>query len=121
MEKDFEIEKLGEYHDLCLKSDTWLLPDVFESLKKNYFKIYSLDPVKFISTSGLAWQTGLKNTERKLVLLTDIDMLLMVDKGFRGGICHVIHRYAKANNKYMKEYYKNKESWYFKYWNVNKL
>ena len=100
---------------MCLKSDTSLLADVFESLKKIYFKIYSLDPVKFISTSGLTWQTALKNTERKLVLLTDIDKLLMVDKGFRGGICHVIHRYAKANNKYMKEYYKNKEFWYLKY------
>ena len=51
-----------------------------------------------------------KKTEVELKLLTDVDMLLMVEKGIRGGICHVIHRYAKANNKYMKHYDKNKES-----------
>ena len=54
----------------------------------------------------LAWQ---KKTEVKLELLTDIDMLLMVEKRVRGGICHPIHEYAKANNKYMKDYDENKE------------
>ena len=73
-------------------------------------KIYHLDHVKFLSASGLAWQAALKQTEVKLELLTDIDMLLMVEKGVRGGICHVIHRYAKTNNTYMKDYDKNKES-----------
>ena len=48
-------------------------------------------------------------------------MLLMVEKGITGGICHAIHRYAKANNKYMKDYDKNKESSYLKYWDVNNL
>ena len=48
----------------------------------------------------------------KLGLLTNADMLLMVEKGIRGGICHAIHRYAKANNKYMKKYDKNKDSSY---------
>ena len=51
-----------------------------------------------------------KETGIETELLTDVDMLLMVEKGIRGGICHAIHRYAKANNKYMKNYYKNKES-----------
>ena len=48
-------------------------------------------------------------------------MLLMVEKGIRGEICHAIHYYAKANNKYMKDYDKNKESSYLKYWDVNNL
>ena len=48
-------------------------------------------------------------------------MLLMVEKGIRGGICHSIYQYAKANNKYMKDYDKNKESSYLKYWDVNNL
>ena len=65
--------------------------------------------------------SSLKKTEVKLELITDIDMLLMVETGIRAGICHAIHRYAKANNKYMKDYDKNKESSYFKYWDVNNL
>ena len=55
----------------------------------------------------------------KLELLTDIDMLLMGEKGIRGGICYSVYRYAKANDKYMKYYDKNKESTYLKYWDVN--
>ena len=64
-------------------------------------KIYELDPAHFLSAPGLAWQGCLK---------TDIDILLMVAKDTRGGICQVIHRYAKANNKYMKNYEKNIKS-----------
>ena len=57
----------------------------------------------------------------KLELLTNVDMLLMVEKGIRGGICHAIHRYAKANNKYMKNYDKNKELSYIQYLDANHL
>ena len=57
-----------------------------------------------MSAPGLAWQAYLKKTRVKLELLIDIDMLLMVEKGIRGGICYTIHRYTKANNKYMKNY-----------------
>ena len=119
--QDFEIKNLGEYHDLYLKSDTLILADVFKNFGKMCLKIYHLDPVNFLSAPGLAWQATLKKIEVKLELLTDIDMLLMVEKGIRRGIFHTIHRYAKANNKYMKEYDKNKESSYLKYWNVNTL
>ena len=67
-------------------------------------EIYELDPAKFLSAPGLAWQATLKKTKIKLNLLFDIDMLLMVEKSIRGGICHSIYRYAKANNKYVKDY-----------------
>ena len=110
--KDFEIKNLGGYHDLYLKSNTLILADIFENFRKMCLKIYLLDPVKFISAPGLAWKAASKKTEVKLELLTDVDMLLMVEKGIRGGICHAIHRYAKANKKYMKDYDKNKESSY---------
>ena len=86
-----------------------------------YLKIYELDPAKFLSAPGLAWQAALKKTKVKLDLLTDINMLLMVEKGLRGGICHSIYRYAKANKKYMKDYDKNKGSSYIQYWDVNNL
>ena len=64
-----------------------------------------------MSAPGLALQACFKKTEVKLELLTDIDMILMIEKGIKNEICHAIHRYAKANNKYMKNY-KNIESLY---------
>ena len=62
-----------------------------------------------------------EKTEVKLELLTDNDMLLMVEKGIRGGICHAINRYAKANNKYMKNYDEKEESSYIQYLDANNL
>ena len=58
-------------------------------------EIYELDPVKFISAPRLAWQVLLNKTQVKLYLLTDIDILLMVEKGLRGGICNAVHHNAK--------------------------
>ena len=84
-------------------------------------KIYELDPANFLSAPGLAWQAALEKTNVKLDLLTDIDILLMEEKGIRGGICHSIYQYAKANNKYIKDYDKNKETSYFQYWDANNL
>ena len=54
-------------------------------------------------------------------MLTKNDMLLKVEKGFRGGIYHAISRYARANNKYMKNYDKNKESSYIQYLDAKNL
>ena len=82
---------------------------------------FHIDPVKCLSVPGLAWQAALKKTEVKLELLTDIDMLLMVENGIRGRICHAVHQFAKANIKYLKHYDKNEESSYLKYCNVNNL
>ena len=104
-----------------MQSDTLLLADVFENFRNMCIKVYELDPAHFLSLPGLAWQACLKKTNVKLELLTDYDMLLMVEEGIRGGICHSIHRYAKANKKYMKDYDKNKESSYIQYLDVNNL
>ena len=100
--KIFKLKTLGEYHDLYVKSNTLLLVDVFENFRKTCLKVYELDPAHFLSAPGLAWQACLKTTSVKLELLTDYDMLLMVEEGIRGGICHAIHRYVKANNKLWK-------------------
>ena len=119
--REFEIRNLAEYHDLHLKSDTLLLADVLKNFRKMCLKIYYLDPVKFLSAPELAWQAALKKTAVKLELLTNIDMLLMAEKGIRGGICHAIHQYGKANNKYMKYYDENEESSYLKYRDLKTL
>ena len=84
-------------------------------------KEYELDPAHFLSLPGLAWQACLKKTNIELELLTDYNMLLMVEEGIRGGISHSIHRYAKANNKYMKNYNNNEESSYIQYLDANNL
>ena len=117
----FETKNLGEYHDLFVQSDKLLLEDVFEKCRNKCLKIYELDPAYFVSAPGLAWQAWLKKTEVKLELLIDYDMLLMIEKGIRGGICQATHRYAKTNNKYMKNYDKNIESSYIENLDANSL
>ena len=109
------------FHDLYVQSDALLLADVFENFRDMCLKEYELDPSHFLSLPGLAWQPCLKKTNVELELLTDYDMLLMVEEGIRGGICHSIHRYAKANNKYMKNYNNNEESSYIQYLDANNL
>ena len=117
----FNLYNLGDYHDLYVQSDTLLLADVFENFRHMCLKEYELDPAHFLSLPGLAWQACLKKTNVELELLTDYDMLLMVEEGIRGGLCHSIHRYAKANNKYMKNYNNNEESSYIQYLDANNL
>ena len=117
----FEIKSLGEYHDLYVKTDTLLLADIFENFRNMCLYIYELDPVHSVSAPGLGWQACLKKAVIKLELITDYDMILMIEKGIRGGICQATHRYAKANNKYMKNYNKNIESSYIEYLDVNNL
>ena len=119
--KIFKLKNLGEYHDLYVQSDTLLLADVFENFRNKCLEVYELDPGHFLSLPGLAWQACLKKTNIKLELLTDYYMLLMVEEGIREGICHSIHRYTKANNKYKKDYNKNIESSYIQYSDANNL
>ena len=119
--KIFKLNNLGEYHDLYVQNDTLLLADVFKNFRNKCFEIYKLDPAHFLSLPGLAWQACLKKTNVELGLLTDYHMLLMVEEGIRGRICHSIHRYVKANNKYMKDYNKNIESSYIQYLDASNL
>ena len=84
-------------------------------------EIYKLDPAHSLIAPGLAWKECLKKTGVELESLTDNDMLLTFEKGIRGGMCQAIYRYAKANNKYMNNYDKNKESSYLVYLDANNL
>ena len=101
--KDFKIKNLGKYHDLHFQRDTLLLANVSENFRNMCLGTYGLDPTHFISAAGLSWQATLKKTKVKLDLFTDIDMLLMVEKAIKGGICLAIHQYEKANNEYTKD------------------
>ena len=119
--KNLSNKNLGDYHDLYVQSDTLLLADVFENLRNMCIKVHELYTAHFLSAPGLAWQACLKKSGVEWELLTDHNMLLMAEKGIRGGICHAIHRYAKTNNKDMKNYDENEESSFLEYLDVNNL
>ena len=99
--KAFEMKTLEDYHNLYNKLDVLLLADVFENFRDICIKNYNLDPAHYYTAPGLAWHAALKITDVKLELLSDIDMLLMAEKGIRGRVSMVSNRYGKANNKYM--------------------
>ena len=99
------LKNIGEYHDVYLKTDVLLLADVFENFRELCLEHYELDPAYFHTAPCLAWQACLKFTGVKLELLTDIDMLLMFERGIRGGIVQAVTRYAEGNNTYMGDKY----------------
>ena len=120
---EHENVTLGDYHHFYLATDVLLLADVFETFRNTCFKNYKFDPAHFYIAPGLAWQALLKTAAEyckhkkkrkncelcpdkfRLELLTDLDMLLIVEKGIRGGITQAVKRYAKGNNKYVKDLY----------------
>ena len=102
--KKFQMKTMRDYHNLYLKTDVLLLADIFEEFRNICLRYYKLDPAWYYTLPGLAWDACLKMTGVKLELLHDQDMLLMVEKGIRGGVSMISTRYGKANNKYMKEY-----------------
>ena len=104
-----------------MQSDTLLPADIFENFRNMCIKVNELDPAYFVSAPGLAWQACLKKIKVQLELITDPDMLLMVEEGIRSGMCHAIHRNAKANNKYTKNYDKDEESSYIQDLDANSL
>ena len=120
--KKFKCKTFRDYHMLYLKSDTLLLADVFENFRTTCLDTYKLDPARYFTSPGLSWDALLKETKVKLDLLKDPDMLLMIEKGIRGGISTITHRYAKANNPYIQESYdKNKPHSYITYLDANNL
>ena len=116
--KDFEIKKVGQYLNLYVQSDTLLLADAFDNFRNFNFRNIWAFMIFFSSWISMAISSK-KSQKVKLDLLTDIDCLLMIEKGIRRGICHSIFRYPKGDNKYMRDYDKNKESSYIQYWDVN--
>ena len=91
---------MGEYHDLYLRTDIILLANVFESFRRVCPENYGLDPSHFCTVPGLSWKACLKKTGIRLELLLDPDILLMFERGIRGGITQSVHRWAYMGSEY---------------------
>ena len=117
----FNMKTMRDYHDLYLKSDVLLLSDVFENFRDVCLDNYRLDPIFYYTAPGLAWDACLKITKVKLELFEDYEMLMMVEKGIRGGVSMISTRYGKANNPYMKDYDPDQPNKFISYLDANNL
>ena len=118
---EFNCKTFRGYHDIYNVSDVLMLTDVFENFRDVCIEHYGLDPAWCFTSPGLAWDAALKKTKIRLELLSDYDMILMINKGIRGGISMISNRYATANNKYMDSFDPSKESTYIQYQDANAL
>ena len=98
-----------------------MLGDVFENFRVICLENFELDPCHYVTTPGLAWDSMFKMTEINLELITDVDMHQFIERGIRGGISIITYRYAKANNKYMKNYNPEDDSSHIMYLDANNL
>ena len=119
--KVFEMKTFRDYHNLYNKADVLQLADIFENFRDVCMNNYKLDPAWYYTAPGLAWDACLKLTKIELEIPSDYDMLLMIKAGTRGGVSSIMHRHSVANNKYMENYDKNKESKFITYLDANNL
>ncbi|KRT85550.1 hypothetical protein AMK59_2282, partial [Oryctes borbonicus] len=116
--REFKCRDLGEYSDLYLKT---LLADVFENFRESCIKNYGLDAAHYYTAPGLSWDAMLKHTGVELETLQDVDILMFLEKGIRGGMTQCSSRYAKANNKYMPDCDPASPSTYLMYYDINAM
>ena len=120
--KEFRIHNLGNYHNLYLRTNVVLLANMYVTFRETCLEHYKLYPVHFYTSPGLAWKACLKYTGIRLDLLTDPDMLLMFERGIRGGITQAVRKYAAANNPYMGDKFNpNEDTTYLQYLDANNL
>ena len=113
---------MGDYYDHYLKKDVLLLADVIiEKFIDTCLKFYGLDPCHYFSSPGLSWDAMLKLTDVKLEKISDTNIYLFIEKGLKGRISYIAKRYAKANNKYMKDYNLKKLEKFITYLDMNNL
>ncbi|XP_071575611.1 uncharacterized protein [Temnothorax nylanderi] len=117
----FRVRDLGEYSDLYLKTDVLLLADIFENFRDTCVASYGLDPAHYYTLPGYTWDAMLRYTGVRFELLTDIDMVLFVERGIRGGLSQCSLRYARANNRHVPTYDSSQPTTYLMYYDVNNL
>ena len=115
----FKARTIGEYSDIYLKIDVFLLTDVFEKFRNVCLSMYDLDPAHYYTLPGFSWSAMLKYTGVHLELLSDIEMIHFIKRGIRGGISQCSKRHAEANNKYMEHFDETKPSKYLMYFDAN--
>ena len=115
-------ETFEDYHMAYLKCDVLLLADVFENFRITSLETYELDPSHYLSAPALAWDALLYLSGVELELISDLEMLDMIERQKRGGLCFVgSKRHVKATNKYLDNYDSSKPSNYIMYWDANNL
>ncbi|XP_045466137.1 uncharacterized protein LOC123674983 isoform X1 [Harmonia axyridis] len=118
----FKCHTMKDYIMLYLKTDILLLADIFEQFRDSCIKEYELDPIHYYTLPGYTWDCMLKITNIELEIIKDIDMLLFIEDGIRGGISQCSNRLSHANNKYMgSKYNKQEKEKYLLYLDVNNL
>ena len=115
---EFYMKNMGDYHDYYLKKDALLSANVIEKFIDTCLNFYKLDPSHYFSSPELSWDAMLKMMDVNLEEIIDIAMYLFIEKG---GISYIAKRYAKANNKYMKNYDLTKPSKFIEYLDMNSL
>lgn len=119
--QEFECQNLKDYTLLYMELDVRILADVFEEFCVKSMNAYGLDPSHYYTTPGLSFDAMLKYTEVELELLDDIDMLLFVERGVRGGISQCSNHYSKANNRFMSDFKENEDESFIMYFDINNL
>ncbi|XP_071650745.1 uncharacterized protein [Temnothorax longispinosus] len=117
----FRVRNLGEYSDLYLKTNVLFLADIFENFWDACSASYGLDPAHYYTLPGYTWDAMLRYTGVRFELLTDIDMVLFVERGIRGGLSQCSLRYARSNNRHVPTYDSSQPTTYLMYYDVNNL
>jgi len=112
---------MKQYHDLYLPTDVLLPADIFENFREFSLENYKLDPCHYFTAPGLSFDACLRMTGVKLELFTDPNMLLMIEKGIRGGIAQISKRQCTANNRYLPDFDPTKDTTYIAYLDANNL
>ena len=118
----FACKDFGDYRDLYLRIDVFILADVFETFRNVCLKVYNLDPAHFFSAPNLSWDAMLITTRAEIGLLTDIEMLLFCERAIRGGVNGIgTLRNFKANNPDTNGYNVNEPTVYGAFFDVTSL